>query len=592
MMSAMTEDADRKIFDALSAAGVLAVVVLDDADHAEPLADALWDGGLRAVELALRTPASIEAATRLKKHRPDMLLGLGTVLTPEQARQAKDLGGDFALAPGCSAEVLRAAADAKLPFIPGIATPSDIEVAVRHGRKLLKFFPAETSGGAKHLTSMAAPYLHLGLSYVPLGGLRHESFGDYLSLPIVPAVGGSWIAPKPMIAAGDWPGITQNASDAVDACQADHVGRYGVGMKTIVTFGEIMGRLCPPGYVRFAQGLPGPMEMTFGGAEANVAASIAILGHPTRFVSALPTHPVADACLATLRGLDVDTSHVLRTNAGRLGLYFLEKGANQRPSNVVYDRAHSAVAATGADGYNWQSALADAGWLHLSGITPALSREAFEATKEAARVASEAGLAVSCDLNFRKKLWDWEPGTDAKTLAGRCMREILPYVDHVIANEEDASDVLGIEIEGNDFASGAIDIGKYPQVARAIAGQFDNVKRIAITLRESISASHNNWGAMLYDVADDAEHFAPMSDGTYRPYEIRDIVDRVGGGDSFAAGLIFALNTPDLSAPADAIRFAVAASCLAHSTEGDINYATRPEVERLAAGNASGRVVR
>ncbi|MEM7807365.1 MAG: bifunctional 4-hydroxy-2-oxoglutarate aldolase/2-dehydro-3-deoxy-phosphogluconate aldolase [Planctomycetota bacterium] len=212
-------DAENKVYDALAAAGVLAVVVLDNADDAEPLGDALWEAGMRAVELALRTPASVEAAKRLRKHLPDLVLGLGTVLTPDLVRQGNDLGADFALAPGCSNDVLDAAAEVGMPFVPGVVTPSDIETAVRHGRKLLKFFPAETSGGVKHLTSMAAPYAHLGLSYIPLGGLKQENFGSYLELPIVPAVGGSWIAPKPAIADGDWAKVRQNARDAVEAAK-------------------------------------------------------------------------------------------------------------------------------------------------------------------------------------------------------------------------------------------------------------------------------------------------------------------------------------------------------------------------------------
>lgn len=361
---------------------------------------------------------------------------------------------------------------------------------------------------------------------------------------------------------------------------------------TLVTFGEIMGRLCPAGHRRFIQSMPGNLELTFAGAEANVAASLAIFGAPARFVTALPANILGDACVQTLRGLGVDTAHMLRAKTGRLGLYFVEKGAYQRPSNVVYDRGHSAISLTPHDRFDWKTILADARWLHVSGITPALSRVAFESVLAAARAAKAAGATVSCDLNFRKKLWQWEPGLSASALAARCMADVLPLVDIVIANEEDAADVLGIHAGDSDIEGGRLDVERYPAVAREIARRFPNVSKIAITLRESISASHNNWGAMLHDVATGSSHFAPLADGVYRPYEIRDIVDRVGGGDSFAAGLIFALNTPELSAPADAIRFAVAASCLAHSIEGDFNFSTRAEVETLMAGNASGRVVR
>ncbi|MBN8711344.1 MAG: carbohydrate kinase [Verrucomicrobia bacterium 61-8] len=363
-------------------------------------------------------------------------------------------------------------------------------------------------------------------------------------------------------------------------------------MKTIVTFGEIMGRLSPEGYTRFFQSMPGQLDLTFAGAEANVAASLALLGSMVSFVTALPSNVLGDTCVHTLRGIGVDTSHILRTEQGRLGLYFVEKGANQRPSNVVYDRAHSSIAVTPADGFDWQGIFSDACWLHVSGITPALSKTAFESTLTAVRCAKSAGAKVSCDLNFRKKLWQWEEGTSTTSLARRCMAEILPHVDVAIANEEDASDVLGIQAEGNDIEGGHLAIDRYPLVAKDIVNRFPNISKVAITLRESLSASHNNWGAMLYDTTDGNAHFAPVSDGKYTPYEIRNIVDRVGGGDSFAAGLIFALNTSELAVPATSIRFAVAASCLAHSIEGDFNLSSRAEVEALMSGNASGRVVR
>ncbi len=365
-----------------------------------------------------------------------------------------------------------------------------------------------------------------------------------------------------------------------------------MSQKTIITFGEIMGRLCPPGHKRFIQTLPGPLELTFAGAEANVAASLSVLGAQTAFVSALPANVLGDACVQTLRGLGVGTQFIKQTKSGRLGLYFVEKGANQRPSMVTYDRDYSAIAQAGPEDFDWSAIFKGAGWLHVSGITPALSESAFRCTLEAARAAKVAGATVSCDLNFRNKLWRWEEGTAARDLAGRCMREVLPSVDVVIANEEDAADVLGIHAEGSDIDGGQLAIDRYPQVAEEIIRQFPNVSKVAITLRESVSASHNNWGAMLYDGEAKQAHFAPMTDGQYRPYEIRDIVDRVGGGDSFAAGLVFALNTDDLAESSTAIRFAVAASCLAHSIEGDFNFSSRAEVEKLMGGNASGRVVR
>ncbi len=334
-------------------------------------------------------------------------------------------------------------------------------------------------------------------------------------------------------------------------------------------------------------------EVTYAGAEASVAASICNFGGEARYVTALPKHALAEATMDSVRAVGIDTRYVLRTDSGRLGLYFLETGANQRPSNVIYDRADSAVAITPAEAYDWDAIFDNAQWLHLSGITPALSKNAAEATLVAAKKAKEAGAHVSIDLNFRGKLWKWDESKTARELAQETMKEILPYIDVVIANEEDCHDVLGIQAGDTDVHSGELDTSRYPDVARQVVAMFPNVSKVAITLRESYSASHNNWGAMLYDAASDTPNFAPLDmDGNYQSYEIKNIVDRVGGGDSFAGGLIFALTTEELQAPAVAIKYAVAASCLKHSIKGDFNFSTREEVERLMGGNASGRVVR
>lgn len=353
-----------------------------------------------------------------------------------------------------------------------------------------------------------------------------------------------------------------------------------------------MGRLCPENFQRFRQSMPGKLDLTFAGAEANVAASIALLGGKARFVTALPDNEMTEACLTVLKGIDVDVSCIQKVKQGRFGLYFVERGANQRPSRVMYDREYSSVSMTHGDSYDWNKIMDGAGWLHTTGITPALSEVAAEATEVAVRTAKEKGLTVSCDLNFRKKLWQWHNGTPANKLAEKTMRAILPFVDVVIANEEDAKDVLGIAAENTDIESGQLDIDKYAEVAREIVRQFPNVQKVAITLRESLSATHNNWGAMFYDAETDFAHVAPMEGGNYRPYEIKNIVDRVGGGDSFGAALVFALNTPELAKSESAIRFAVASSCLCHSINGDFNYTSRTEVEALMGGSGSGRVVR
>ncbi len=353
-----------------------------------------------------------------------------------------------------------------------------------------------------------------------------------------------------------------------------------------------MGRICPENFQRFRQSMPGKLDMTFAGAEANVAASIAMLGGDVRFVTALPDNEMTGACVTVLKGIGVDTSGIKLTNYGRFGLYFVERGANQRPSKVMYDRDFSAVSMTKGDAYDWTSLLKDAGWLHTTGITPALSEVSAQATEVAVRTAKEKGLMVSCDLNFRKKLWQWQNGTTATELAEKTMRSILPYVDVVIANEEDAHDVLGISAENTDIEEAKLDVNKYEGVAKEIVRQFPNVRKVAITLRESFSATHNNWGAMLFDAKTKKMHLAPVKDGKYSPYQIKNIIDRVGGGDSFGAALVFALNTPELAKPQHAIRFAVASSCLCHSINGDFNYVSRDEVETLMNGSTSGRVVR
>lgn len=363
-------------------------------------------------------------------------------------------------------------------------------------------------------------------------------------------------------------------------------------MNKIITFGEIMARMTPAGNLRFLQSMPGNLEVTFAGAEANVAASLSMLGAETAFVSALPDNAIGQACINVLKGLGVDTSYVLKTDIGRMGIYFLETGANQRPSNVIYDRAGSSISLTGPDQYPFKEIFDEAGWFHISGITPAISNMAADAALAVVETAKKAKVTVSCDLNFRSKLWRWDSAIAPRELAEKTMRRILPFVDVVIANEQDCVDVLGIKAGDTDVEAGKLQCDRYPDVARQVVKQFGNISKVAITLRESLSATHNNWGAMLYCADSDKAYFAPMQDGEYRPYEIKNIVDRVGGGDSFAAGLIYSLTTEDLKEPQRALDFAVAASCLAHSVKGDFNFSTRQEVEKLMKGSASGRVSR
>lgn len=361
----------------------------------------------------------------------------------------------------------------------------------------------------------------------------------------------------------------------------------------LLAIGEIMLRIAPPGFLRFTQAMPGSVETSFAGAEANVCASLAMFGRPTRLVTVLPKNPIADAAVASLRALGIDTCCVVRSGAGRLGIYYVETGANQRSSTVVYDRDHSAFSLAVPSDYPLEAAFQGITRLHITGISPSLSEAAFQTTLAFCQRARQAGVQVSCDLNFRAKLWRWKPGTPPRQLAGECMRKILPFVDLLIANEEDAADVLNIHAQGTAIEQGKINAAAYHDVAAKIVAEFPNLKHVAITLRESLSASHNNWGGMLYEAASAQAYFAPMnSDAKYQPYEIKNIVDRVGAGDSFAAGLIHAFESSNHCTPQLAIQFAVANSCLKHSIQGDFNFVTLEEVEALAKGLASGRVRR
>ena len=363
--------------------------------------------------------------------------------------------------------------------------------------------------------------------------------------------------------------------------------------KIIAGFGEVMLRLSPAGKLRFSQVLPGTLDATFGGGEANFCSSVARFGAKARYLTALPDNPIVKAFAAQLAGIGVDVSHINYDKRGRMGVYYAEHGSNMRGSSVVYDRDNSTVALLAPEDYDFDAMLAGVTHLHLTGITPSLTRNAYCVTLELAKRAAAAGITISVDLNYRKKLWNWEPGTAKNDLAARCMGEIVPLADIIIGNEEDAADVFGIHAAATSIDKGELNIAGYEDVAKQLSARFPKAAFVAITLRESISADHNNWGGMLYDCRKRQAHFAPLDGaGNYHPYEIRNIVDRFGGGDSFCAGLIFALNTPELAEPSTALRYAVAASALKHTFFGDYNPATRPEVESLMKGSASGRVQR
>jgi 2-dehydro-3-deoxygluconokinase len=343
----------------------------------------------------------------------------------------------------------------------------------------------------------------------------------------------------------------------------------------IVTLGEIMLRLKPPGFERFFQSPV--LEATFGGGEANVAVSLAQFGLEAAFVTALPENAIGQACIAFLKGKDVDTSLILRRGE-RIGIYYLEAGANQRPSKVVYDRANSAMATISPAEMGWNKIFEGAHWFHITGITPAISETAAELALHAVKQAKRRDISISCDYNYRKNLWKY--GKHAPEV----MTELVKYVDVGIANEEDCQRSLGISVGGEwetAISTGELNTNKYRALCEKVMQTFPNLKYQAITLRESYSASHNGWSACLHN---GKEFFLSPR------YDIRNLVDRVGGGDSFSAGLIYGLVTG--MQDQQALNFATAASCLKHSVPGDMNLVGVEEVQRLASGDVSGRVQR
>ena len=339
----------------------------------------------------------------------------------------------------------------------------------------------------------------------------------------------------------------------------------------ILTFGEIMLRLKPPYHERLFQGMM--IEATFGGGEANVAVSLANFGMEAAYLTVLPNNAIGDCCLQEMRKFGVDTSRVKR-GAGRMGIYFLEPGANQLPSKVVYDREFSSIALAKPGDIDWNSAFDGVGWFHITGITPAISESAMLLSLEAVKTAKDQGVTVSCDLNYRKNLWKY--GKKASDV----MPEIMKYVDYAIANEEDCQKSLGVKID-SDVESGKLDVTKYETLSSHVLDTYPNLKLIAITLRESQSADSNGWAACM----NDRDHFYLS-----KRYEIKDIIDRVGGGDAFAAGLIYGLTA--FENKQDSLEYAVAASCLKHSIIGDFNRVNVADVKNLMGGDASGRVQR
>lgn len=341
----------------------------------------------------------------------------------------------------------------------------------------------------------------------------------------------------------------------------------------IVAFGEIMLRLSPPNFKRFIQ--THSFDLIFGGGEANVAVSLANYGIHVDYITKLPNNEIGDACIQFLRQFGVNTNNIVR-GGNRIGIYFLEMGSSVRPSKVIYDRAHSSISEANLEDFNWNKIFDGASWFHWTGITPAISQNLANICLDAVKVAKEKNLTISCDLNYRSKLWNY-----GKT-PNEVMPELVKYCDVAIGNEEDAEKVLGIKASGTDVKSGKLEAENYRYVVEEIVNQYPNMKKVAITLRGSVSASYNTWSAVLYDGTN--MYIGPL-------YEITPIVDRVGGGDSFMGGLIYGLLTYKENLQT-ALNFAVAASCLKHTILGDFNLVSVDEVLKLMGGDTSGRVSR
>ncbi|MBR7063285.1 MAG: bifunctional 4-hydroxy-2-oxoglutarate aldolase/2-dehydro-3-deoxy-phosphogluconate aldolase [Clostridia bacterium] len=541
---------------------VIPVVTINDAPRAVPLAFALLAAGIGAMEITLRTPAGIDAVKAAAEGAPEMLVGAGSVLGAEDAERALKAGANFIVSPGFDAGVLSVCRERGVPYIPGCATATEIQAAVNCGCTLVKFFPAEALGGVNTLRALAAPFP--GLRFMPTGGINARNAAGYLRLGCVACVGTSSIASAADIDAGNYELITRNAiliqgSDPCSKKSGPDNGTDGAGAtrspvkngrRRIAALGELMLRLSPPEKLRFRQAHS--FEACFGGAEANVALSLACLGEKVRFITALPENELGDAAVDALRRFGADEpngSGILRT-PGRMGVYFLEKGAGLRPPKVIYDRAGSAFALTGPEQYDLDKLLDDAGWLHITGITPALSDNTAELSHRALRTAQEKGLTVSMDLNYRKKLWDADN-------AARTLTALLPYVDLLIANEEHAAKICGIRCDDDPG-----------ETARQLCEKY-GFTAAAITRRRTVSADLHRISA------------AAFIDGVkaYSPEFACGIVDRTGGGDAFAAGLIYARVN---GFPAqDAVNFAAAAAALKHTVEGDFSLMRRDEIEAL-----------
>ena len=572
-----------KIFKQIEKIGIVPVIILDNEKDALPLGKALSAAGLLCAEITFRTEAAEKAIKVFAKNFPDFLIGAGTILSPEQADKAIAAGAKFIVSPGLNPKVVEHCVNLGYPIIPGVSTAGEIEQAMSFGLEIVKFFPAEAAGGLKFIKAISAPYPNV--KFMPTGGINAQNIAEYAAFSKVIACGGSWMVSKELISSKDFKKIEEESSIALQIVKEARNPKKNPDALTplsypktstetnqapkVITMGEIMLRLSPTGFSRFVQA--DALELVFGGAEANVAVSLANFGMQSSYITKLPAHEIGQAAVNSLRRYGVDVSGIIR-GGKRVGIYFLEKGASQRASKVIYDRANSAIAEASPSDFNWKEIFKGASWFHFTGITPALSKNAAEICLEACKTARSMGITVSCDLNYRKKLWT--PDEAKETMSSIC-----EFVDICISNEEDAEKVFGITSKNTVVSSGKLNEKGYKEVAAKLCKKF-GFQKVGITLRESTSASENNWSAMLYTKG--KAYFS-------KKYTMQ-VVDRLGGGDSFAAALICA----ELKGfkPQKQIDFASAASCLKHSINGDFNQVSFDEVLTLAQGDASGRVQR
>jgi len=566
-----------KIIKQLEALRIVPVVVIENADDAVPLAKALVEGGLPCAEVTFRTAAGKQAIARMAKAYPELILGAGTVLTTEQVDQAVEAGASFIVSPGLNPKIVQYCLDRKISIIPGCNTPSDIESALELGLKVVKFFPAEPSGGLKMIRALAAAYVNI--RFMPTGGINQGNIREYLSYDKIIACGGSWMVEPALIRAGKFDQIRKLVKEAVRLRLPDASGMKSTishppfQKKTgkVVTMGEIMMRLSPPGHERFLHA--GTFDVHYGGAEANVAATLAGFGHSVQYVTKLPDQVIGDQAVAALRKRGVGCKFISR-GGNRLGLYFLENGASVRPSKVVYDRSGSSIAEATAEDFDFDTIFGDAELFHISGITPVLSDSLAAVVKTAVVTAKRNHVTISFDMNYRAKLWDKKVEEKQK-----CVAEILPYVDICFGNPLDAAKMCGYSDGKTDFLHASYaDCIREEAMAEML--QKYNFQHLVTTCRESYSASHNGWAALMFDGSKQYQS---------KHYDLQ-IVDRVGGGDAFAAGFLHGILTGmDYQ---KMLEFATAAAAIKHTIPGDVCDATVAEVENLISSKGTGRVVR